>query len=145
MSQQLEAQVSIRIEGHPAEVWRALTTPELISEYLHGTKVKTDWKVGSPITYEGEWQGKKYEDKGKILQLVPEKVFQSTYWSSMGGKEDKPENYNKVTYTLSRLDGETLVTLIQDNIGSEKEKEQMESNWKGVLEKLKEVVEKIDA
>ncbi len=141
MDQQFQTEVSVRIRATPQEVWKAITTPALISQYLHGTTVVTDWKVGSPITYKGEWQGKPYEDKGKILQLVPEQIFQSTYWSSMGGKEDKPENYNKVTWMLSRLDGETLVTLTQDNIGSEKEQEQMKSNWSMVLEELRKTVE----
>jgi hypothetical protein len=59
----------------------------------------------------------------------------------MGGKEDKPENYNLVTYYLSEKDGKTIVTLTQDNVGSEKEKEHVTDNWKAVLKKLKEVVE----
>jgi len=59
----------------------------------------------------------------------------------MGGKEDKPENYNLVTYKLSQNDGKTVVTLTQDNVLSEKEKEHVTGNWKSVLKKLKEVVE----
>jgi hypothetical protein len=72
---------------------------------------------------------------------VPEKIFQSTYWSSVGGKEDRPENYNLVTYTLAPQDGKTQVTLSQDNIQSDKEKEHVSGNWKAVLQKLKAVVE----
>lgn len=56
-----------------------------------GTKVSTGWKEGSPITYKGNYNGKDYQDKGIIKKIEPEKIFQSTYWSSMGGKEDKPE------------------------------------------------------
>lgn len=105
------------------------------------TNVTTDWKEGSPIKYEGEYQGKKYSDKGIIKKVEPEKILQSTYWSSMGGKEDKPENYNLVTYKLSQNDGKTVVTLTQDNVLSEKEKEHVTGNWRSVLKKLKEVVE----
>jgi uncharacterized protein YndB with AHSA1/START domain len=141
MKNSISAETSITIDSSPSEVWKALTTPALIKKYLMGTNAKSDWKEGSPITYEGEYQGRTYRDKGVIKKIVPEKILQSTYWSSMGGKEDKPENYNLVTYRLSPGDGKTVLTLSQDNIQSEKEKANMIQNWKTVLEKLKSVVE----
>ncbi len=141
MSANLTAKTQITIYASQAEVWKAITTPAIIKQYLYGTTVKTDWKEGSPISYEGEFDGKAYHDKGTILKMEKDKLFQSTYWSSMGGKEDKPENYNLVTYKLSQKDGKTLVTLTQDNVLSEKEKEHVTGNWKSVLKKLKEVAE----
>jgi len=136
------AETSISIDASPAQVWKALTTPELIKKYLMGTDVTTDWKEGSPITYDGEYNGKKYHDKGVIKKVEPEKLLQSTYLSSMSGKEDKPENYNMVTYKLTNNYGKTVVTVFQDNNFSEKEKAHSTENWKLVLQKLKEVVEK---
>jgi len=141
MTSKLIAKTSISIHATAAAVWTALTSPEQIKKYLMGTNVKTDWKEGSPIEYEGEYNGKKYHDKGVIKNLIPEKVFQSTYWSSMGGKADKPENYNLVTYELEEHDGKTKVTLTQDNVSSKEEKEHVTANWNMVLKKLKEVVE----
>src|SRR5882762_5412021 len=123
MKENLETEVSVSIDANTSEVWKALTTPAVIREYLYGTKVITDWKEGSPITYEGEYKGKIYKDKGIIKKATPGKILQTTYWSSMGGKEDKPENYNLVTYKLEGRGGRTLVTLTQDNINSEDEKE----------------------
>lgn len=141
MKQNLSAETSVTIKASTAEVWEAITSPAAIKKYLMGTTVTSDWKEGSPITYEGEYNGKKYRDKGIIKKLRPESVFQSTYWSSMSGKEDKPENYNTVTYTLSDEDDRTLLTLTQDNIATEEEKEHATKNWEQVLQKLKEVVE----
>lgn len=63
-----------------------------------------------------------YMDKGVIKKIEKKKNIASTYWSSMGGKEDKSENYNLVTYKLSNKDGKTVVILTQDNINSENEK-----------------------
>ncbi len=141
MKQNLSAETSITIKAAPAKVWKAITTPASIKKYLMGTTVHSDWKEGSAITYEGEYKGKTYHDKGLIKKLKPESVFQSTYWSSMSGKEDKPENYNTVTYTLSDEDDRTLLTLTQDNIATEEEKAHATKNWEQVLQKLKEVVE----
>lgn len=141
MSNKLIAETQITIDAPVAEVWRAITTAETVKKYLFGTSVKTDWKEGSPIIYTGEYEGKKYEDKGIIQKIEKNKVFQSTYWSSMGGKENMPENYNVVTYTLKEEDGKTMVTLTQDNVKDEEEKEHAAGNWKMVLTKLKEVVE----
>ncbi|MEO6523450.1 MAG: SRPBCC family protein [Mucilaginibacter sp.] len=139
--EKLIAKTAIIINATPAKVWKAITSPELIKQYLYGTEVTTDWKEGSPINYKGEYNGKEYHDKGTIQKIEPEKLFQSTYWSSMGGKEDKPENYNQVTYKLSGKDGKTEVTLSQDNVNSEKEKEHATENWNMVLKELKKVAE----
>ena len=141
MQNTLTTETSISIDASPAQVWKALTTAELIKKYLFGTNVSSDWKEGSPITYAGEYNGTKYHDKGIIKKIEPERILQSTYWSSAGGKEDKPENYNLVTYRLTESEGKTVVTLAQDNISSEKEKEHVTENWNRVLKMLKEVVE----
>ncbi|MFV5692798.1 SRPBCC family protein [Flavobacterium sp. LT1R49] len=141
MKNTLIAETSISVDGTPAEVWKAITTPQLIKKYLMGTDVSSDWKEGSTITYNGEYEGKKYHDKGIIKKIEPEKIFQSTYLSSMSGKEDKPENYNLVTYKIEKKDNETVITLSQDNISNEKEKNHSTENWKMVLKKLKEVIE----
>ncbi len=141
MKNNLIAETSITINASTSKVWKALINPGMIKKYLMGAKVTSDWKEGSTITYEGEYQGKTYKDKGLIKKIEPDKILQSTYWSSMGGKEDTPENYNLVTYKLSPKDGKTVLTLSQDNIHSEKEKEHLTENWKMVLKKLKEVVE----
>ncbi len=134
-------ETSISIDATPSQVWKALTTPELIKKYLMGTDVSSDWKEGSAITYTGEYEGKQYYDKGIIKKIEPEKILQSTYLSSMSGKEDKPENYNLVTYSITSDGNKTIVNLTQDNNPTEKAKEHSTENWKMVLKKLKEVVE----
>ena len=98
-------------------------------------------KMGSRIIYKGIWQGKEYEDGGTILTMVPGKIFQSTYWSSMAGTEDKSENYATVTYELDKKDGGTLLSLTQDNCKTEEQKKHFEENWSVLLEGLKKVAE----
>ena len=138
-TQTLVAESTVAIQTTPAQVWKAITTPDIIHRYLLGTTVKGDWREGGQLTYEGEYEGKKYKDKGEILKMEPEKVFQSSFLS--GTKEDRPENYHLVTYNIWEKDGKTMVTLSQDNIHSEKELEHASATWQKVLEKLKEVLE----
>ena len=114
----------------------------MISEFMFGTQINTDWKVGSDIKWTGSYNGRTYEDKGKILQVLPEKLLQHTYHSSMSGIEDKPENYFNVTYEFEETEGATTVTVTNSNLPDEQSREHAEKNWKGVLEKLKEVVER---
>src|SRR4051812_12284924 len=104
-------------------VWAALTDPKIVEQYFFGTQQKSDYKVGSPITFSGEWDGRKYEDKGTILEITPGKYLKYNYWSSMGGLEDIPENYAHVSYALTEKDGKTILEISQDNLKDEAAKE----------------------
>jgi len=142
MNDKFIAEATTIINAPASKVWDALTKPNLIKQYLYGTEVTTDWQVGSPITYRGEWKGKSYEDKGKILQVEPEKLLVSTFWSSLAGLPDSPENYKTVRYELSAEDGATRLTIIQDNNDTQEEADHSEQNWNTVLGQLKELLEK---
>jgi uncharacterized protein YndB with AHSA1/START domain len=141
MDASLVSKASITIDQPASKVWEALTDPEIIKKYLFETNVETDWKEGSPITYNGEWEGKEYEDKGTILKIEPQKRLETTYWSSIAGLEDKPENYKKVVYELEENGGTTIVTITQDNNKDNEEKLHTEGNWNIVLSSMKKVLE----
>lgn len=141
MSGTLTATVTIELTASPASVWNALITPELIKQYLFGTETECDWKIGSPIFFRGEYNGVKYEDKGVILDIEREKVLRYTYWSSMSGTADLPQNYSVVMFTLARSNSGTRVTLQQEGMKDEKAREHSEQNWRIVLETFKKIVE----
>ena len=113
MQDQLTATASIILNAPPEKVWKALTDPALIKQYLFGTDAHSDFKKGSAITYTGEWEGKKYEDKGTIIEAIPNALLHTTYYSSMSGKEDKPENYSNVYYRIEPTGRQTVLTLTQ--------------------------------
>ena len=79
------AKVSIIINASIVNVWKTLTNPELVKQYLFGTNVSTDWKKGSQIRWAGIWKDKNYEDRGQVIEAVDEKLIIYTYWSSMFG------------------------------------------------------------
>lgn len=133
---------SIEIDAQPAIVWDALTNPAKVKQYFFGTKLETDWEVGSPVTFSGEYEGKKYVDKGTVLTNDPQHLLQYTYWSSMGGVEDKAENYVTISYRLTSKGASTLLEVSQENIPDQKSRKHFEENWGKILQALKEYVEK---
>ena len=141
MNKTLIAKATITINAPASKVWEALTMPHLIKQYLFGTEVTTDWQVGSPITYKGIWQGKSYEDKGKVLEIEPGKFLVSTFWSSLSGLPNIPENYKTVRYELSTAGDMTSLTITQDNNNSQDEVNHSEQNWKMVLDGIKKLIE----
>jgi uncharacterized protein YndB with AHSA1/START domain len=142
MSKGRTAQASIEIEAPVSEVWRSLTDPTMIRQYFFGTEVTSDWQEGSPIIYRGTWKNQSYEDKGMIEKIVPNQLLQSTYWSSMSGTEDKPENYATVSYRLRPAGKTTVLEVTQDNCPTEESQAHSQANWKQVLTQLKDLLEK---
>jgi uncharacterized protein YndB with AHSA1/START domain len=135
------ATATIDIEATPDRVWAALTDPAQIREFMMGSQVESDWQVGSPITWKGEYGGKRYEDKGEILEVEPGRRLAMTHFSPMSGAEDKPENYHTVVYDLEDIAGGTHVTLTQDGNSSDEEAEHSTRNWTMMLQGLKKVAE----
>lgn len=138
----LLAKAQQTINAPASEVWDALIDPKKIKEYMFGATVTSDWKKGSPITWKGEMNGKKYEDKGVILEIKPKEKLQYSHYSPMSGKPDAPENYHSVNIELLDKNNKTEVVLTQDKNGSEKEQQESQKNWKAMLEGLKKVIEK---
>jgi len=141
MSNTAIAKATTTINAPASKVWDALTKPDQIKQYMFGTQVTTDWKVGSPIIYKGEWKGKAYEDKGKVLEIEPRKRLVSTFWSSLAGLPDTPENYKTVRYELASEGERTKLTVTQDNNASQAEAQEAEQNWKMVLDGIKKLLE----
>ncbi|MGH7520069.1 MAG: SRPBCC family protein [Gemmatimonadales bacterium] len=140
-TQDLIAKSSVHIDAPPAKVWAALVTPAAIKQYMFGADVRSDWKVGSPITWSGEWQGKPYQDTGVIKQIQRERVLQYTHFSPLSGQPDRPENYHTVTIELSDGNAQTRVVLTQDNNLTEEARTHSEKNWNMMLGGLKKFVE----
>lgn len=129
------------IDASSADVWAALTDPAAIERYMFGTHVETDWQPGSPIVWHGTFEGRPYEDKGQILDVVPGQRMVLTHYSPLSGKADVPESYHTLTYMLGASDGRTHLTLSQDGSESEDEAEHSRAMWATMLDGLKGVVE----
>ena len=133
---------SIIINAHAADVWKNLTDPESIRKFLFCAETRTDWKVGHPIEFSGNWKGRDYQGKGEIVQFEKEKKLEHTYYSNLSEKPDEPENYCHVIYELEEQDNQTVLSVTQTDIDSQDEYDMIAGYWQSVLEKLKQIVEK---
>jgi len=141
MKNKFIAKAEIKLNAPASKVWDALINPTMIKQYLFGTEAVSEWKVGSTLEFKGIWEGKEYLDKGIILKSEKEKIFQYTYLSSFSGLEDVPENYATVTYELFPDNGETKLSITQDNVATEESQKHSEQNWASVLNTLKDLLE----
>jgi uncharacterized protein YndB with AHSA1/START domain len=140
------SQVRTTVKAPPSAVWKALTTPSTLKQFFFGSDVSTDWRVGSPISFSGNWKGKPYEDKGNIQTFDRDKRLAFTHWSPLSGMEDTPENYHVVSFDLRPANGGTEVVLTQTNQNdaepiTPENRQEYAKNWRMVLEGLKKAVE----
>ena len=135
------ARAQTEVAADAQRVWEALTDPDQVAQYMMGSRVETDWQVGSPITWSGEMDGKPYQDKGEVLRADPGWLLEVTHYSPLMGQEDRPENYHTVRYELAQSETGTVVTLTQDGCTDEEQAEQFSQSWQGMLDGMKRVVE----
>jgi uncharacterized protein YndB with AHSA1/START domain len=141
MTTDLTTRTTVTIDAPIDDVWRAITTPEVIKQWFFGVDTQSDWTPGSELVHTGEWQGRPYEDKGEILRIQSPTELVHTHWSAMSGRPDEPENYEEVTWSLAERDGATELTISESNLPSEEAQAMSEQSWRTVLENLKGVLE----
>ena len=137
-------EVATTIAADPGTVWKAMTKKQ--TAMFPGTEVDTDWEIGHPISFTGEWKGKPFKDKGKIQSFDEARELSFSHWSEMSGEADRPENYHVVRYQLEPVGEKTKVTLCQFNEGKKSDvdaetKAEFTKNWKMMLDGLKKSAE----
>jgi uncharacterized protein YndB with AHSA1/START domain len=133
--------VDVVVDASREAVWEALTSPDQVEKYFFGTRLSTDWQVGSPLTFRGEWKGQAYEDRGTVLAFDPPRSLSFNYWSSFSTIEDTPDNRQILRYELEEAETGVRVTLHQSNIDTQEHADHSAQNWKMVLDGLKKFVE----
>jgi uncharacterized protein YndB with AHSA1/START domain len=143
MSRGFVATASTEIQAPAGAVWDALVDPSMVRKYLLGTEVVSDWKVGSPITWKGEYEGRAYEDRGQILELEPGRRISYSHYSPLSGQPDVPQSYHTVTVELAPggSTGSTRVTLTQDNNDDTESRDRSATFWGDMLARMKGLLE----
>src|ERR1700724_2689907 len=97
-SKKLTAHSSIQINNTIDEAWNALVNPEIVEKYMLGSQQLSDWQKGSSIIWKKDFNGRKFVDKGEILEITPPKSLRYTHYSPASGKPEAPENYETVSF-----------------------------------------------
>ena len=136
---------TILINASPKRVWAVLTEPFETKQYMFGCETVTDWKVGSPLLWEAEYEGKKVVFvKGNILEILPENLLRYSEIENNPPYADILENHLIVQYDLTEKDGVTELTVTQSGFenAAEGEKRYLDVynnglGWSPILEKIK--------
>ena len=149
MNSELTVKNSILIDAPASKVWDALTKPEQTKKYMFGCETVSDWKAGSPLLWQANYEGKDTVFvKGTIVRIEPEKFLAYTTFDPNSAIEDIPENYLTVTYELATENGKTLFTVTQGDYSkvAEGERRYAEAHnggegWNPILVEIKKLVE----
>lgn len=139
----------ITIDAPASKVWDALVNPEKTKVYMFGCETVSDWKVGSPLLWKGNYEGQDMVFvKGDILAIEPEKLLTYTTIDPNSSIDDISENYLQVTYLLTRENDKTVLTVTQGdyNTVANGEKRYAEAynngeGWNPILVEIKKLVE----
>lgn len=132
---------TIRIQAPLHKVWDILTKPEFVKQWQYGSELTTDWKVGSEIRFKTKWEGKIFEQWGKIIEIKQDELIKYSLFAPRPDLEDKPENYFIMSYFLKAHNGQTILEIIQNDNrpGAVQEEPQGEEN--PILKELKQIAE----
>lgn len=82
---------TLEIDAPPGEVWRVLTTPELVREwaaaYQDGLHIRTSWREGEPVAWK-EADGRTRAG-GTVAAVRPEKLLKFEYTEGLVAPEGR--------------------------------------------------------
>jgi len=142
MDQPIET--SVLINSSLDNVWEYLTNPALIKQWMGepelAIEITTDWVVGNPIVITG-FHHVKFENKGRVLQLEPQKMIRYSHLSSVSRLPDVPENYSVITFQLTPEGDQTILKVTAENFPTETIYKHLDFYWKGTVFIIKNNVE----
>lgn len=128
---------TVFIAASQAQVWEALTRPELTERYWHGTRVESDWTVGSSIRYV---RGDEVTDEHMVLEIDPPRRLVQTFRPLFGEFRDEPPS--RVELTLRAGGAVVRLGVKHDGFAPQSKVYQAcREGWPGILSSLKSLLE----
>lgn len=102
-------QYVIYIKANLDRLWNALTNPELTERYWGGTRIESDWRIGSTIVYRRNGTAT-YEHM--ILAIEPPHRLYQTFHPLLGEFEREPPSF--VNIALLESGGIVRLAVVHD-------------------------------
>jgi uncharacterized protein YndB with AHSA1/START domain len=136
---------STTINARPSEVWRALTDPDLLKQWMAEPEMRleiiTDWKVGSSIIVKGHHHVD-FENKGTVLDFERNSILRYSHLSSISRLPDKADSYTVIEFRLAPTEeNSTSLNITTSNFPSEPIFKPWKYYWRITIEVLKRFIE----
>jgi uncharacterized protein YndB with AHSA1/START domain/DNA-binding transcriptional ArsR family regulator len=125
---EIEHVYSIYINAEPDRVWRAITDGDETAQYYYGTRVNSDWTVGSRVSY--DYPDGKVAADGEVLAYEPSKRLEMTFLARWD-PEVEAEGPIIHVWELEPEDGATKLTVTSR--GLKKGSKRAESFGSGIV------------
>ena len=126
------------IAAPPERVWTALTTAEFTEQYWHSTRIRSDFKDGSPVEF---LQDGEVCVTGQVLRA--DRPRELTYtWLFCRNPETCNETPSRVRFLLKEIPVGTELTVLHDGFDpGSKTLEMITQGWPYVIAGLKTLLE----
>lgn len=132
MSGELDQIYTFYLDAPPRAVWKALTDPEITSQWFHGLRVDSEWRAGAPIHWAATADDRAVV-VGEIEAIEREKDLRHTFRLTT---HDDPET--RVRMRLEDEDGICRLVLTHVGFGERNETwHQVSAGWPRALCALK--------
>jgi uncharacterized protein YndB with AHSA1/START domain len=132
---------TLKISASRQKIWGIVTKPEFVKLWQYGSDLLTTWEIGSNIKFRTEWEGKVFEQWGKVLVFKPTEIVKYSLFVPRPDLEDKPENYFIMSYVLTEENGHTKLEIIQEDNRPNAVQEEPQGEENPVLMLLKKLAE----
>lgn len=138
MSSELKFVYVTYIATTPEKLWQALTDGAFTSQYWFGTRIESDWRVGSRVSF---WRDGALSDSGEVIEYTPPRRLSYT-WHVEFHEEFGREKPSRVTFELEPTADAVKLTIVHDQFepGS-KVFAAINGGWPKVLASLKSLLE----
>ncbi|MFT3839046.1 MAG: SRPBCC domain-containing protein [Myxococcaceae bacterium] len=135
---------TVVIDAPPERVWRALTDPAELKQWMAdpkvGVEVSTTWEVGSPIRVTG-FHVTRFVNSGVVEHFEPPRRLRYTHLSSISKLADKPENHAVFEFRLEAAGPQTTLTVTVSTCATPSIFKHLEFYWNGTTGVLKRFIE----
>ena len=134
---------SVLLNATPERVWEALTHPGMTRQYFYNCEVSSDWKAGSALRWSGTYQGRKVDEEGRIMELLPGRVIKYSGFDKLTEGDIARDGDIYITHEVVPHGNQTkLLTTLEHFEGDESRAEYAARQWDfEIMPRLQTLVE----